>query len=55
MKVEHQEKRIASREMVLEELNNLAPHYFQTANAMNVIISKRLAEQQIQAVQEGIL
>jgi len=55
MKVECQEKGIASREMALDEFHALAPHYFQTADAMNGIILKRLAEQQIQVEQEGIL
>jgi len=41
--------------MALEELNDLPLHYFQTADEMNVIISKRLAEQQVQLAPEGIL
>jgi len=48
MKVKHQEKDFVSMEIVLEELIDLPLHYFQTADEMNVIITKRLVEQQIQ-------
>jgi len=38
--------RQASMEMMPEELQGLPPHYFQSAKAMNVIITKRLADKQ---------
>ena len=32
--------------MMPEELENLAPHYFQTAEEMDIAIGKQLAEEQ---------
>jgi len=55
MKLDRQEKRIVSREMALEELNYLKPHFFQTADQMNVIIAKRITEQQHELALMGIL
>jgi len=55
MKLDCQEKRIVSREMVLEELNYLKPHFFQTADQMNVIIAKQTTEQQHELAQMRIL
>ena len=47
MKVERKDNRIASMEMALDELKDLSLDYFQSAEEMNVIITKRLQEQQI--------
>jgi len=44
MKLECQQKWIACMEMAIEELNNLPPYFFQSADEMNVIISRRAKE-----------
>ncbi len=44
MKLEHQQKRIASMEMAIKELNDLPPYFFQSADEMNVIISRGAKE-----------
>ncbi len=42
MKVEHEDNRIASMEMALDELKDLSLDYFESAEEMNVIITKQL-------------
>jgi len=47
-KMERGEARKASLEMTIEDLQELLPHFFQTADEMNVVIAKRLSEKEQQ-------